>query len=166
MLQERIDRTINNHQLSCEHLQHYLFILKGFSDVLDSQSVPLEHFNETFVETHTNYYLTFEEALSLDAKTIDALKDHHYDIWTVSFNLFKHGFLSKTRDGDFETVEPLQNRFLVNYRQPDWFEARKTISIFNTINPLIGLVDDPNLDLDNDALFDLYKELIANESKP
>lgn len=142
-LQERIDRVINNHQCNCQHPGNYLFVLKGFENILKTHTVPVNHLDASKIHRRENFYITFEEAQTLSEDVVNLLSEYQYRIWAVDFNLFKEGHMSA--DGSFK-----------EYPQPDWFEARKTIAVFNTLNPLIGLVDDPKIDVDRMAL---YKEL-------
>lgn len=145
LLQERIDRVINNHQCNCQHPGNYLFVLKGFGDVLKHFSVPVKHLEPERLYRRENYYITFEESQTLSEEIISTLRKYKYRVWIVDFNLFPEGHLAM--DGSFK-----------EYPQPDWFEARKTISIFNTINPLIGIVEDPKANVDRMAL---YRSLIV-----
>ena len=138
MLQERINRVMNNHQYSCQHPGNYLFILKNFDDVLKTHTVPAAHLDPKLLHKKGNMYLTYDESLDLDPQIIEDIKKYSYRVWILDFNLFPK---------DDTVVEV----------QPDWYEARKTISVFNTINPLIGIVEDPNADHD---LNKVYKDLI------
>lgn len=142
MLQERINRVMNNHQYNCQHPGNYLFILKNFDDVLKTHSVPAEHLDSTLLHKKGNMYLTYDESLDLDPQIIEDIKKYSYRVWILDFNLFPK---------DDSVVEV----------QPDWYETRKTISVFNTINPLIGIVKDPNADHDlNQVYNDLINEVI------
>lgn len=142
-LQERINRVINNHQYNCQHPGNYLFVLKGFEYVLKTHTVPVNHIDVDAIHHRDNLYITFEEAHNLSNEIVDLLKEYHYHIWLVDFNLFKEGHMSS--DGTF-----------VEYPDVSWINEKNSISVFNTINPLIGLVSNPSEDINR---FDLYHEL-------
>lgn len=156
MLQERINRVINNHQMSCEHRSHYLYILKGFNVVLDRFTVPVDNLDINRIEEQKNFYLKYEEAMTLGDGIIQRLKDNDYDIWIVDFNLFKDGYLSKRVLTDYTDSRPLNDLFLVNYPELTWVKAHKVIAIFNTDNPLQGISDH---DIDNEERLNLFKSM-------
>lgn len=156
MLQERINRVINNHQMSCEHRSHYLYILKGFNVVLDRFTVPVENLDINRIEEQKNFYIKYEEAMTLGDGIIKRLKDNNYDIWIVEFNLFEGAYLAKRVLSDYLEATPLDDFYLVQYPDLSWVETHKTIAIFNTDNPLKGISDMP---LDSDARIDLFKSM-------
>lgn len=156
MLQERINRVINNHQMSCEHRSHYLYILKGFNVVLDRFTVPVDNLDVNRIEEQKNFYIKYEEAMTLGDGIIERLKDNKYDMWVVEFNLFEGGYLAKRVLTDYLDSTPLDDLFLVTYPELTWVESHKSIAIFNTDNPLKGIDDDS---LDNRARLELFKNM-------
>ncbi|QIK85277.1 hypothetical protein G7061_01005 [Erysipelothrix sp. HDW6B] len=159
MLQERINRVINNHQLSCGHTNHYIFILKGFTHVLKKYSVPVKDLDVVKIPTKTNFYITYEDAMTLGDGFVSALIEHEYDPWIVDFNFFEGGYLADIDSVDYTNRKPLANMLLVNYPEISWAPERKTIHIFNTNNPLIGIVDDPDTPRTNEDRLNIFLEL-------
>lgn len=132
-MQERITRVIQNHYMSCQNIGKYLYVLRGFGFIKERVSVPkpLIHYNEKHQERDALYI--FEE--ELDNINIQDYND--YEIISVTFNLFDEGLLQK--DKSYIAVKPLD------------FKVDVELNIFNTINPLIGVVSD--LELDDAARF-------------
>lgn len=159
MLQERINRVINNHQLSCGHTDHYLYVLQGFTPVLEHYTVPVDPFDASLLKTKVNMYVTFEEALLFEPSQIQALRDQEYDLWIVAFNFFPHVFISNTSASDYASIERHEDVYVVTYPELPWVETRKTISIFNTMNPLIGVVQDSHRRDSFNEYYDIYKQL-------
>lgn len=127
-MQERITRVIQNHYMSCQNIGKYLYVLRGFDFIKERVSVPkpLIHYNEKHQERDALYI--FEE--ELDNINIQDYND--YEIISVTFNLFDEGLLQK--DKSYIAVKPLN------------FKVDVELNIFNTINPLIGVVSDLELD--------------------
>ena len=163
MINERIKRVINNHQMSCGHAGHYLYLLKGFNDFVDKIEIPVDKLDKSKLDRKLNFYCLLEDAYDFDAEFLEALKKYDYEIWTIDYNLFKDKFLSNTDAAPYETSEALQDKFLVTYSQPGWFEARKNVPVFNLNNSLIGIVDEPNKERTNEQLLDLNNALIESE---
>ena len=148
---ERINRVINNHQFTCQHLSHYLFVLKGFDAFIDKISINVKKFDSTDLGSRKNYYLTYSEALLLDDKTVQELKDNNYDVWIVDFNLIPNTWIVKEND---------ELKFIDSFDPLDFVEERKTLSIFNTTNSLTGIVDDPNTERTIEDYLQIMKELL------
>lgn len=91
---------------------------------------------------------------------IESLDKYDYEIWTIDYNIFEDKFLSNTDAAPYETTEALEDKFLVTYSQPKWFEARKKVPVFNLDNSLIGIVEDSDKVRNNEALLALNKEMI------
>lgn len=154
MLQERINRVINNHQLSCGHTSHYIFVLKGFTDVLSHFSVPVDSLDVFKIHTKKNFYITYEEALSLGEGIINELKENDYDPWVVDFNWFKDGYISNQTIPEYTSSKKWHHQYFVSYPSLDFVPPHKFISIFNTTNPLTGITDVK--EMDNEERYTLY----------
>lgn len=160
MLQERINRVINNHQLSCQHTNHYLYILKGFNAILPQFTVPVEALDKTQLAALKNFYITYEEALDLDEAVIRELKERKYDLWIVDFNWFNKVYLTREDNLHVLAKWKVNGENYIAYPVLDWQETRKTISIFNTNNPSIGFIEPPIPQDDSDECIIRYRELL------
>lgn len=145
MLQDRITRVINNHQMSCAHTSHYLYVLKGFEKVLHDYTVPVEFFNKDLIESKKNMAILYEDATSLSDEVVELLRKYDYDIWIIDFNFFDDGYIATKESRCHATHTEFQDNLLVTYKPISWTLERKTLNIFNTINPLRGLNVDENL---------------------
>ena len=155
MINERIKRVINNHQMSCGHAGHYLYLLKGFNDFIDKIEIPVDKLDKSKLDKKLNFYCLLEDAYDFDVNMIESLDKYNYEIWTIDYNLFKDKFLSNTDAAPYETTEALKDKYLVTYCQPEWFEARKNVPVFNLNNSLTGIVEDPDKERNNEDLLEL-----------
>lgn len=137
-MQERITRVIQNHLMSCQNIGKYFYILRGFDYIKDRITIPLIHYDEKH-QTRDALYIFEEE---LDNIKIEDYDD--YEIISVTFNFFKEGLLQK--DKSYVELKPLK------------FKVDREINIFNTINPLIGVVSD--LDMDDAGRFIFMNSVI------
>lgn len=148
IIEERINRVINNHQFTCQHRSHYLFILKGFDSVLPKMNLNVLPYNEKELTSHQNFAILFEDAYRLSDESWKTILDNNYDIWVVDFNLFKDGYLSISSSIAHSDSKNLkEGYFLVNYHELSDSIKFKVLPIFNTLNPLIGITDDPKIEL-------------------
>lgn len=145
MLQDRINRVINNHQYSCAHTNHYLYVLKGFQKVLNDYTVPVDFFNQDSIKSKKNMAILYEDAATLSDDVVSLLNEYDYDIWIVDFNYFDEGYLVTKVSSVHEKDIAFMGDFLVSYKPIPWTLDRKTLNIFNTINPLRGLNVDESL---------------------
>lgn len=136
MLQERINRVINNHQMSCQRDGSFLYILKGFNIVLDTFKVPVANLDSMNIHFGNNYYIKYEEAMSLGDGIISALKEQGFQFCIVNFNLFSTGYLSKRVLTDHQDAVPLEPYYLVSYPKLKWLDTYEAINIFNSDNPI------------------------------
>ena len=155
MINERIKRVINNHQMSCGHAGHYLYLLKGFNDFIEKIDIPVEALDKSKLNSKINFYCLLEDAYDFDVNMIESLDKYDYEIWTIDYNLFGNEFLSNTDAAPYETSQELKDKYLVTYSQPGWFEERKSVPVFNMDKPLIGIVEDPQETRNNEALLEL-----------
>ncbi|QIK69148.1 hypothetical protein G7062_02100 [Erysipelothrix sp. HDW6C] len=155
MLQERLNRVVNNHQMTCEHTNHYIYILKGFSKLKDRLSVPVDAFDASHITQKKNMAITYEDALNFKTEIIHSLLDNAYDPWVVDFNFFLDGYLAAT--DAYPTAIPLNDGFLVTYPPLDWVPDRKTLFVFNQVDPLreFGVTEA----LDNQERYELLQTL-------
>ncbi|CAM3620632.1 hypothetical protein ERUR111494_03560 [Erysipelothrix urinaevulpis] len=121
-MQERINRVINNHQLSCQDSNNYFYVLRGFKGFIDTISIPVKKQNNT-LENFTNYYCLEEDWNREEIPGLITV--------TVTFNFFDDKLLDETLD-----LVPFLPLSLEN------------INIFNSNNPLIGVSED--LDMTNE----------------
>lgn len=150
MIAERINRVINNHQFTCQHRSHYLFILKGFEPLMSDFDINVKPLELENLPSKTNYYITYENAFLLDKAIWNDLEYHNYDLWIVDFNLFDNAHLANNEQHlSYNFIETLDDYALVKYNDSDNFSKAKILSIFNTINPLIGIVENPKEKLNN-----------------
>lgn len=135
-IKERIQRVINNHQLTCEHTSKYFYILRGFAPLMNNIDIPVNH-NDKALPLNENRYILEEE--------IDQVRNEDFegfDVWTITFNFFEDKLLNA------------QNELVVlkNLTLPVRF---KNLNIFNENNALIGVCD--SLDLDNTQRLNVLK---------
>lgn len=149
--EDRINRVINNHQFTCEHRSHYLFVLKGFDAFIDKIKLNVESFNPEELHTHKNFAITYHDALSLSSDIVNTIHNESYDVWIVDYNFIPNKWLIKDDNGiDFvESFEPLS-----------FAEERKTLPVFNTSNSLIGIVSNPDTERSDQDYCDLMKDLL------
>ncbi|MEG0327533.1 MAG: hypothetical protein RR565_06520 [Erysipelothrix sp.] len=145
MLQDRITRVINNHQYSCAHTSHYLYVLKGFQKVLNDYTVPVDFFNLDSIKSKKNMAVLYEDASLLPDDVVSLLNEYDYDIWIVDFNFFEEGYLATKVSSVYESDADFMGEFLISYKPIPWTQKRKTLNIFNTINSLRGLNVDETL---------------------
>lgn len=142
MLQERIDRVINNQQFNCQHPGNYLFVLQGFDHVLTRFTVPIPHMRPERLSHKDNCYISLEEANNIDPEVLRDIRKYGYRICLVDFNFFDGFQLSKGKG-------------LIQEELPDWVKNKYyKISIFNTLNPLIGINPDIKSSVDRIELYD------------
>ena len=139
---DRINRVINNHQFTCEHRSHYLFVLKGFDPVMAKLNLDLEAYDFRHIAMKANMFVTYEEAFLFETDVWSSLSSANYDIWIVDFNWFEGVYASTKLTSAYLTSTQEDNHYWVSYKNIDHLTLRKTITIFNTINPLIGIVTD------------------------
>lgn len=156
----RINRVINNHQFTCQHRSHYLFVLKGFEPILDTISLNVERLDGKKLSLNTNFWITYEEGFELSNDDWNAIKDHEYDVWIVDFNFFENSYFALNKNTSHEVINHFDNILWVNYKPLEWVLERKTIHIFNTLNPLIGIIKDFDKYQTNEARLKLLEELI------
>lgn len=132
-MQERINRVIDNHQLSCHFTDKYLYIFRGFCPLMNQITVPVKH-EAKDLEKKENRYILEEE---LDNYNLEEYDD--YKIFMVTFNFFDMKVLNC--DGE-----------LINYETTDF----SNINVFNANNPLIGVTK--ALDLSNSDRLEYLKQ--------
>lgn len=130
-MRERIKRVINNHQMSCQINQQNLYILRGFKPILENVVIPVVKFNG---DTHTkdNRYILEEDW--------DGEKLEGFVPIVVNFNFFEGGLLQE--NGTVNSTETLDY---------------ETLNVFNTNNPLIGVVED--LEMSDSQRLDYLKSI-------
>lgn len=155
---ERINRVINNHQFTCQHRSHYLFILKGFNAVLPTMNLNVLPYNEAHLNSHQNFAILYEDAYNLSQISWESVQANEYDIWVVDFNLFRNGYLSSSVSNAHSQSDYLKDGFsIVDYHDlPDSIKY-KTLPIFNTLNPLIGITNDPKVGLSDSQRLELLE---------
>lgn len=130
-MKERIKRVINNHQMSCQINQQNLYILRGFKPIVDNIDIPVVKFDgET--NTKDNRYILEEDW--------NGEKLEGFVPVVVNFNFFEGGLLNE--NGTVNSVKPLDV---------------ETLNVFNTNNPLIGVVDD--LEMSDSQRLDYLKSI-------
>lgn len=158
MIQSRINRVINNHQMSCAHNENYLYILKGFEDVLNKYSVPIEKIQFGELKPNTNYYILYEEAYNHLDRLEKILREHKLSVWTVEFNLVPNYFIANSENNGYKEILPIDSLYLVTYKEIQGLNPNHKICIFNQINPLIGIVKE---DERKDSIYE-YVEVYQN----
>lgn len=142
--EDRINRVINNHQFTCEHRSHYLFVLKGFTPIIDSLTLDLKAYDVSLIPSKENMFITYEDAYLLETDAWATLGEAKYDIWIVDFNFFIDTHASTIASASYAASVQDGDHFWVRYHDNAHLAVRKTLSVFNTINPLIGIVSDFN----------------------
>lgn len=155
--EERINRVINNHQFTCQHTSHYLFILKGFEPLLNNIELNVKGYSKTLLSNHDNLWITYEDAYILNENEWDQVKENNYDIWVVDFNFFDQSHIALTRSSSHEIISKDDDVIWVNYKEIKSLTRFKTLNIFNGVNPLIGVVSDPKDSWNNTKRFNLLK---------
>lgn len=162
--EERINRVINNHQFTCQHTSHYLFVLKGFEPLLNSISLNVQKLDLSKLSSHTNFWITYEESFNLDDGIWSSIRGENYDIWIVDFNFFINSFIA-LHPSNAHIHQGSDNGVLwVNYHDNDNLTSRKTLSIFNTNNPLIGVLSDSKKVVDNNERLNIIKASLNREA--
>lgn len=131
MINERITRVINNHQLSCQNTNRNLYILVGFDPFIDSVDLPIKPLASDISDNENAYVLE---------KDFKQVKEDDFVLVYVIFNFFEGGTLDESWK--------LQKLDLNDFEK---------IFIFNQNNPLSGVVDN---DLDDDSRIQYIKEVI------
>lgn len=128
---ERIKRVINNHQLSCQDNNNYLYVLRGFKPIINNIEIPVSHLNDK-IEDKKNYYVLEEDWNNKEFPERITMN--------VNFNFFNNGLLNEK--GEIVETSPS------NY---------DSLNIFNTLNPLIGVHE--NLKLNDKEKIEYLKEI-------
>ena len=128
---ERIKRVINNHQLSCQDSNNYLYVLRGFKPIINNIEIPVSHLSDE-IENNKNYYALEEDW-------------NHEELperitMNVDFNFFNNGLLNEK--GEIVEISP---------------SKYDSLNIFNTVNPLIGVHE--NLELNDNEKLEYLKEI-------
>lgn len=131
MINERITRVINNHQLSCQNTNRNLYILVGFDPFIDSVDLPIKPLASDINDNENAYVLE---------KDFKQVKEDDFVLVYVIFNFFEGGTLDESWK--------LQKLDLNDFEK---------IFIFNQTNPLSGVVDN---DLDDDSRIQYIKEVM------
>ncbi|NMB17981.1 MAG: hypothetical protein GX984_00795 [Erysipelothrix sp.] len=131
MINERITRVINNHQLSCQNTNRNLYILVGFDPFIDSVDLPIKPLASDISDNENAYVLE---------KDFKQVKEDDFVLVYVIFNFFEGGTLDESWK--------LQKLDLNDFEK---------IFIFNQTNPLSGVVDN---DLDDDSRIQYIKEVM------
>lgn len=131
MINERITRVINNHQLSCQNINRNLYILVGFDPFIDSVDLPIKPLTSDISDNENAYVLE---------KDFKQVKEDDFVLVYVIFNFFEGGTLDESWK--------LQKLDLNDFEK---------IFIFNQTNPLSGIVDN---DLDDDSRIQYIKEVM------
>lgn len=131
MINERITRVINNHQLSCQNTNRNLYILVGFDPFIDSVDLPIKPLASDISDNENAYVLE---------KDFKQVKEDDFVLVYVIFNFFEGGTLDESWK--------LQKLDLNDFEK---------IFIFNQNNPLSGVVDN---DLDDDSRIQYIKEVM------
>jgi len=131
MINERITRVINNHQLSCQNTNRNLYILVGFDPFIDSVDLPIKPLTSDISDNENAYVLE---------KDFKQVKEDDFVLVYVIFNFFEGGTLDESWK--------LQKLDLNDFEK---------IFIFNQTNPLSGVVDN---DLDDDSRIQYIKEVM------
>lgn len=131
MINERITRVINNHQLSCQNTNRNLYILVGFDPFIDSVDLPIKPLTSDIRDNENAYVLE---------KDFKQVKEDDFVLVYVIFNFFEGGTLDESWK--------LQKLDLNDFEK---------IFIFNQTNPLSGVVDN---DLDDDSRIQYIKEVM------
>lgn len=137
---ERIQRVVNNHQLSCHHRDKYFYILRGFKDFIDEIDFPVKHDSDE-LSNLSNRYILEEELESFDESRFKGFK-----LIEVVFNLFEENEVYK--DDEFKTLEPLD------------LKIHDTVHIFNQIDQLTDVSDQV---LDNTMRLKLAEDTLHKE---
>lgn len=137
---ERIQRVVNNHQLSCQHTDKYFYILRGFKDFIDEIDFPVKHDSDKLNKL-SNRYILEEELESFDENRFDGFK-----LIEVLFNFFEDNEVYI--DKEFKKLKPLN------------LKIHDTIHIFNQIDQLTDISDQ---NLDNDMRLQLAKDRLHKE---
>lgn len=155
--EERINRVINNHQFTCQHTSHYLFILKGFETILNSITLNVNEYSESLLNSQVNLWISYESAYILDNSQVNEIAENNYDVWVVDFNFFEGTHIAISQSISHETYTSIEDAFWVKYKDIENFTRYKTLSIFNELNPLIGVVDNPKETWTNTMRLELLK---------
>ena len=139
---ERIQRVVNNHQLSCHHTDRYFYILRGFKDFIDMIELPVAHDSSDLKNT-MNRYILEEELDDFDVSRFDG-----YKLVEVVFNLFEDNQV--LNHNDYITLEPLP------------FEVSDKLCIFNQIDQLKDISQET---LDNAARYQLAIDTLKEEMR-
>ncbi len=153
--EERINRVINNHQFTCQHRSHYLFVLRGFEPILENITLNVLPLDQSNLSNGTNYWITYEDAFDIETTVWDALKANEYDIWIVNFNFFDGVYFASVPSHSHLTSNQSQDVEWVTYKDNPHLLERKTLNVFNTNNPLIGIVPDIKSHLSNEQRLEL-----------
>lgn len=135
---ERIQRVINNHQLSCHHTRRYFYILRGFEPFMDNIVVPLEH-DAPELRKEYNRYILEEELEGFDKSRFEG-----YTLIEVVFNFFENNYMYNGKD--FIKLEPLD------------LDIHDTLCVFNTHDALGEFVEHDPMD-NNQRLEHVYDTL-------
>lgn len=163
--EDRINRVINNHQFTCQHRSHYLFVLKGFEPIIDFITLNVAKYASEQLSTQTNYWMTFEESNTLNADDWSLLREFGYDIWIVEFNFFTDKYIAMVDSSSHKNSEKKDGILWVDYHDNENIESRKTLSIFNTNNPLIGVLNDSKQIVSNSERWEIIKASLSREAK-
>lgn len=153
--EERINRVINNHQFTCQHRSHYLFVLRGFEPILKNIKLNVLPLDLTNLSNGTNYWISYEEAFELDLKVWEKLKNNQYDIWIVNFNFFEETYFALNASNSHLSSIKYSNIDWVTYKDNPNLLERKSLNVFNSNNPLIGVVSDSKTHLNNEQRLEL-----------
>lgn len=132
----RIERVINNHQLSCQANDKYFYILRGFSDFMDWVKIPVKRF-DVASSLNENRYILEED---IDKNTNLSLDDFKYV--EVVFNFFTDNQVYKD-----DKILRLDNLDM---------EISERICIFHQINQLDGI---SKLELTNKERLEFLKNI-------
>lgn len=131
MINERITRVINNHQLSCQNTNRNLYILVGFDPFIDFVDLPIKPLTSDIRDNENAYILNGD---------LDKVNRDDFVLVYVIFNFFEEGTL---------------DRFW-NLQNPELSDFEK-VFVFNQIDPLNGVVEGY---LDDESRIQYIKEVI------
>ncbi len=138
----RIQRVINNHQLSCHHTDRYFYVLRGFDSFIKNIKMPMNHDSKE-LNSLANRYILESELEDFDISRFEGFK-----IIEIVFNLFEDNHVYE--DEVFKKVEQLE------------MNTDETIHIFNQINQLKDVSD---AQLNNQERLELAHNLLKREVK-
>lgn len=139
---ERIQLVVNNHQMSCHHVDKYFYVLRGFKDFIDDIDFPVAHDSKDLNKLKNRYILE-EELNDFDMSRFDGFK-----IVEVIFNFFDNNKVYK--DHKFVELKPLD------------LETKRPIHIFNQIDQLTDVSHEV---MDNETRLQFAKDTLKKESK-